>query len=31
MLALIRAKRAEFILELECDDPRELMNPKMSK
>jgi hypothetical protein len=31
MLALVRAKRAEFIQELECDDPRELMNPEMSK
>jgi hypothetical protein len=31
MLALVRAKRAEFIEELEADDPRQLMNPEMSK
>jgi hypothetical protein len=31
MVALVRAKRAEFMDELEADDPRELMNPEMSK
>jgi hypothetical protein len=31
MLALVRAKRAEFMEELEADDPTDLMNPKMSK
>jgi hypothetical protein len=31
MLALVRAKRAEFIEELEVDDSRQLMNPEMSK
>ena len=31
ILALVRAKRAKFIQELECDDPRELMNLEMSK
>jgi hypothetical protein len=31
MLALMRAKQAEFIQELECDDPREFMNLEMNK
>jgi hypothetical protein len=31
MLALVRAKRAEFIDELQVDDPRELMNTDVTK
>ena len=31
MVALVQAKRAEFMDELEVDDPRDLMNPKISK
>jgi hypothetical protein len=31
MLTLVRTKRAEFIQELECNDPRVLMNPEMTK
>jgi hypothetical protein len=31
MLALVRAKRAEFIEELEADDPRLFMNSEMTK
>ena len=31
MLALVAAKRAEFMEELEADDPRQLMHPEMSK
>jgi hypothetical protein len=31
MLSLVRAKKAEFMDELQADDPRELMNTEMSK
>jgi hypothetical protein len=31
MLVLVRTKGAEFLKELEADDPYDLMNPKMRK
>jgi hypothetical protein len=31
MLALVQAKRAEFLEELEANDPCDFMNPEMRK